>query len=238
MRDRGIATDGHLDDGRPHFLDFCLGWRAHREENLPRTIDARNRTEGQSAMQAYADAVANPDPNASTEQAAADEIDAGPSGTPKLGLTREAQILGEMRDAVTGLADTALAISGGIALLQASNTAHQVTAQKPHTPDGDLPETGIDECKREKDEMAIPDNLEAWVGRPVITEVPIPADHRGRQIAAGVILLAEKRVGPQHFHLAFTDGRRAANQIHYSKLRLAAKNERGDLETTTRRLGS
>ena len=62
------------------------------------------------------------------------------------------------------------------------------------------------------------EGLERYVGTYVTTKVPIPADRRGFEITAGTCLFVRKIVGAQHFHLDWPTGRRAANQVHYSKL--------------------
>lgn len=60
--------------------------------------------------------------------------------------------------------------------------------------------------------------LERFVGKYVRTKAPIPSDRRGEIIPTGTSLLVLGMVGKQHFNLAWPGGRRAANQIHYSKL--------------------
>lgn len=72
---------------------FIAGWVAKSDHDSPRAVDARNREAGQDAMQAYADAAGEPDPNAPIQKAAATEIDAGPSGTPRMSLDDEAKEL-------------------------------------------------------------------------------------------------------------------------------------------------
>ena len=61
--------------------------------------------------------------------------------------------------------------------------------------------------------------LEQYVGKWVITIQEIPADKRGHIIPIGTQLQVEALVGGQHFHLAYGDGSRAANQVHYSKVK-------------------
>jgi hypothetical protein len=60
--------------------------------------------------------------------------------------------------------------------------------------------------------------LERFVGKLVKTKESIPSDRRGAMISAGVTLFVQEMVGNQHFNLAWLNGKRAANQIHYSKL--------------------
>ncbi len=60
--------------------------------------------------------------------------------------------------------------------------------------------------------------LERFVGEWVVTKVPIPSDRRGETIPAGTRLRVLVLVGTQHFHLAWPEGNRAANQVHYDKL--------------------
>ncbi len=64
--------------------------------------------------------------------------------------------------------------------------------------------------------------LERYVGSYVTTKVAIPSDRRGERIPAGTSnLLIESLNGTQHFNLVYPGGRRAANQVHYSKLFLS-----------------
>ena len=60
--------------------------------------------------------------------------------------------------------------------------------------------------------------LKHHVGIAVITKEDIPSDRRGMTIPAGTSLIVESIVGTQHCHLNFGDGKRAANQVHFSKL--------------------
>ena len=62
-------------------------------------------------------------------------------------------------------------------------------------------------------------SLKRFVWEYVTTKEPIPSDKRGRTIPAGTTLLVTEMVGDQHFNLAWSGGRRAASQVHYSKLR-------------------
>lgn len=61
--------------------------------------------------------------------------------------------------------------------------------------------------------------LERYVGTSVITKVAIPSDRRGETIPAGTHLLVSEMVGTQHFNLEWFNGKRAANQVHYKKLK-------------------
>lgn len=61
-------------------------------------------------------------------------------------------------------------------------------------------------------------SLKRFVGKRVTTKVLLPADERGRTIPAGTDLLVLELVGDQHVNLVWPDGRRAANQVHYTKL--------------------
>lgn len=61
--------------------------------------------------------------------------------------------------------------------------------------------------------------LERYVGESVTTKVPIPSDRRGETIPAGTSnLLVLEMVGEEHFNLVWPGGKRAANQVHVSKL--------------------
>ena len=61
--------------------------------------------------------------------------------------------------------------------------------------------------------------LERYVGTFVILKVDVPADKRGEVIPSGTRLVVTKLVGEQHFDLEFPGGRRAASQVHFSKLK-------------------
>lgn len=61
-------------------------------------------------------------------------------------------------------------------------------------------------------------SLESYVGEYVTTKEQISSDKRGESIPPGTSLLVLEMVGDQHFNLVWPGGRRAANQIHYSKL--------------------
>lgn len=62
--------------------------------------------------------------------------------------------------------------------------------------------------------------LEQFVGRHVTTKVSLHSDQRGMYIPAGTVLLIQEMVGNQHFNLVWpaSDGRLAANQVHYKKV--------------------
>jgi hypothetical protein len=64
-------------------------------------------------------------------------------------------------------------------------------------------------------------NLESYVGRRVILKESVPADRRGRTIPPGAMLVVSQLVGTQHFNLNWPDGKRAANQVHYTNLKTA-----------------
>ncbi len=61
-------------------------------------------------------------------------------------------------------------------------------------------------------------DLEEFVGKCVITKISIPSDKRGIDIPPHTNLIVLEMVGDQHFNLVWPNGRRAANQVHYSKL--------------------
>lgn len=63
--------------------------------------------------------------------------------------------------------------------------------------------------------------LNRYVGKNVVTKVEVPSDRRGVTLPAGTPLLVLELVGTQHFNLIFPGGRRAANQVHFSKLYLS-----------------
>ena len=60
--------------------------------------------------------------------------------------------------------------------------------------------------------------LERFVGHYVSTKERLPSDRRGETIPMGTSLFVLEMVGDQHFNLSWPGGRRAANQVHYSKL--------------------
>lgn len=61
--------------------------------------------------------------------------------------------------------------------------------------------------------------LEQYIGTFVITKEPLPNNHRGQgMIPIDTVLLIQEMVGNQHFNLVWTNGKRAANQIHYKKV--------------------
>jgi len=62
------------------------------------------------------------------------------------------------------------------------------------------------------------DGLQRFVGQRVTTKVRIPSDRRGEWIPQGTDLVVLEMVGDQHFNLVWSDGKRAANQVHYKKL--------------------
>ena len=64
-------------------------------------------------------------------------------------------------------------------------------------------------------------DLKRYVGTYVTTRVDIPSDRRGETIPANTTLFVSEVVGTQHFHLTWPGGRRAANQVHYTKLYLS-----------------
>lgn len=64
-------------------------------------------------------------------------------------------------------------------------------------------------------------SLQHYVGRRVLTKESIPADRRGRWIPVGAMLFVSRLVGEQHFDLNWPDGKLAAKQVHYSKLKTA-----------------
>lgn len=69
-------------------------------------------------------------------------------------------------------------------------------------------------------------SFERYIGKYVVTKVELPSDRRGEKIPAGTTLVVLEAVGEQHVNLDWPGGRRAANQVHYSKLMTAE--ERGD----------
>ncbi len=71
--------------------------------------------------------------------------------------------------------------------------------------------------------MMTKQGLERFVGTYVSTKVSIPSDRRGERIPAFTSLFVREMVGDQHFNLHWPGGRRAANQIHYTKLFLVAQ---------------
>ena len=66
--------------------------------------------------------------------------------------------------------------------------------------------------------------LEKYVFTYTVTKVPVPSDRRGEMIPAYTDLFVRGMVGDQHFNLHWCGlgGRRAASQVHYSKLFLTA----------------
>jgi hypothetical protein len=67
--------------------------------------------------------------------------------------------------------------------------------------------------------------LGKYVGTYVVTRERIPSDRRGEMIPALTDLFVRGMVGDQHFNLHWPGlgGKRAANQIHYTKLFLTAR---------------
>jgi hypothetical protein len=66
---------------------------------------------------------------------------------------------------------------------------------------------------------AMSNSLEKYVGTYVITKEPIPSDRRGESIPEGTTLLVRRMIGDQHFDLEWLDGKLAANQVHFTKLK-------------------
>jgi hypothetical protein len=60
--------------------------------------------------------------------------------------------------------------------------------------------------------------MKRYIGTTVITKEPIPSDRRGLDIPAGTPLIVSGLVGTKHCTLEFGDGKRAANQVPFSKL--------------------
>ena len=73
--------------------------------------------------------------------------------------------------------------------------------------------------------MMTKQDLERYVGTHVDTKVQIWSDRRGERIPAHTTLFVKEVVGEQHFNLTWPGlgGKRAANQIHYTKLFLTAR---------------
>ena len=67
--------------------------------------------------------------------------------------------------------------------------------------------------------------LEKYVFTHMVTKEQIPSDRRGETIPAGTTLFVKEIVGEQHFNLTWAGlgGKRAANQIHYTKLFLTGE---------------
>lgn len=64
--------------------------------------------------------------------------------------------------------------------------------------------------------------LERYVGKYVTTKVAIPSDRRGETIPTGTTnLFVLEMVSEEHFNLTWPGGRRAANQVHFSKLMIS-----------------
>ena len=61
--------------------------------------------------------------------------------------------------------------------------------------------------------------LERYIGTKVILKEDVPSDKRGMFIGAGTTLLVLSMAGTQHFNLGWDVSRRAASQVHYSKLK-------------------
>ena len=68
--------------------------------------------------------------------------------------------------------------------------------------------------------------LKRFVGTHVGTKVPVPSEWPGGEmIPAYTTLFVREMVGDQHFNLTWPGlgGKRAANQIHHTKLFLVAR---------------
>lgn len=85
----------------------------------------------------------------------------------------------------------------------------------PDAPNGDGRGSRIEKPKAEGEMMG----FERFVGTHVVTKVEILSDRRGVWIPAGTTLFVHEMVGDQHFNLNWVGtNRRAASQVHYSKL--------------------
>ena len=73
--------------------------------------------------------------------------------------------------------------------------------------------------------MITKQRLKRYVGTHVGTKVQIPSDRRGEMIPACTTLFVKEIVGDQHFNLTWPGlgGKRAATQIHYTKLFLTGR---------------
>ena len=62
-------------------------------------------------------------------------------------------------------------------------------------------------------------SFERFVGNFVVTKVELPSDKRGIKIPAHTTLFISELVGTEHFNLNWPGtNKRAANQVHYTKL--------------------
>jgi len=57
-----------------------------------------------------------------------------------------------------------------------------------------------------------------YIGATVITKVAIPSDKRGEVIPPGTRLVVLEECGEMYFNLVWSEGKRAASQVHHSKL--------------------